>query len=98
VDVVLFVQVVRAAPVPHFRDLAAVVLRKLLVLEEQSLWLAMSPAARALLCDQLLAAVEAETEHGIRRAVSATIADLAIAIIEPRAPWPQLYVPYLYVV
>jgi hypothetical protein len=86
------VQELRAAPVAHLRDLSAVLLRKLLMVDDESLFEAMSPPARVLLCDNLLAGVETETERSVRRAISDTVADLAIGIITPEAPWPQLYV------
>ena len=81
----------RAAPLAHLRDLSAVLLRKLLLLDEESMWEKMTLEGQVNLKARLLDALESETERSIRRNVCDTVSDLAIGTISPEQPWPELY-------
>ncbi len=75
----------------HLRDLSAVLLRRLLLLDDETVWGKMAEATRAMLKGALLQVVETNVVRSTRRNVCNTVADLAIGTLVDEQPWPELF-------
>ena len=76
------------------RTLAAVLLRRVTVKEQESLWPQLNPAAQAKLKTDLLSILQSEPSKPIWKKVCDTISDLAVGIVESSG-WPEL-LPFMF--
>lgn len=79
---------------PDVRTLAAVLLRRVIVKDEESLWPQLNPSAQAKLKTDLLSILQAEPAKPIWKKVCDTISELAVGIVETSG-WPEL-LPFMF--
>jgi hypothetical protein len=75
----------------HLRDLSAVLIRRLLLVDEPSVWENMTPEGHVQLKEALLMSVESEVITSIRLHVCDTVTDLALGTLPNDQPWPTLF-------
>jgi importin-5 len=86
-------QVTRTSGAPELRMLAAVLLRKVVNTEDAggvARWTRVDAAAQSAICEQLLLAVQHETEDFVRRRICDTLAEVAMHVMAD-APWPKFW-------
>ncbi|KAL6776649.1 IPB2 [Auxenochlorella protothecoides x Auxenochlorella symbiontica] len=88
------VQGLRSNPDPASRSLCAVLLRKVLVRDEPSLWTGLSPASKQLVMTESLNSIKTEQVRNIANKVCDLVSELAAGVLE-ESGWPEL-LPFMF--
>eukprot|EP00741_Cyanophora_paradoxa_P006672 tig00001030_g6453.t1 len=83
-------QAMRVSQQDAVRSMSAVLIRRIMTRENETLWTAMQAATQQYVKTELVAAVESEPQHHIRNKICDTLSDLAALVLEHGGDWPEL--------
>ena len=92
--------ILRQAPEPHLRTLAAVLLRQILTalsISAPALWSSLRPEVQNLIKTELLTILSLETEKTVRKRVADTVGELGATVLsgDTEEGWPEL-LPFIF--
>jgi len=89
------VQLIRTSQHQEIRSLCAILLRRILSKDTDSLWLLLSPQTQETVKAQLLENIETEKNDSVRSSVGDVVAHLGSLILEKGGQWNEL-LPFLF--